>query len=121
MKEETKTKLGVLQSVGKITSEDLAYLNKVDNLLEDRLAGNADFNDEMLLIHLAVALERARKGEKVDALPDTIWAQVSGKPEYEEAAKLTGEILKMVPVNFSKQESRYIAMHVLNLTRSETK
>lgn len=114
MTDETARKLQILYDVGKLNKEDLAFIRSVDQYLVQAI-GETD--SEMFLIHLSVALERSRKQESVDALPNDLWSQVKTDPEYQRALAIWNHVASFRPVDFSDLETRYIMLHLVNILR----
>lgn len=115
VKEETATKLNVLMDAKKIDSKDLSFIKKVDLKIIDSFG---EVDNEMLLIHLGVALERTKNKEEVDEIPKEVWQQVINKEEFSRAKNFWKECKAMVPVMLPKEEESYILMHLVNIIRS---
>ena len=110
-----KMKIQILKNGG-IIGEDVAeFMNKVI----DRMA--ADYPEigmdsaAMFTTHLAMALERIKKGEAVDALDAEIFAEVEEAPEYPAAVQFRDKMLSFCPVEFPASEAQFIAMHICSM------
>lgn len=114
MQEETKNKLTVLHNVGRITDDELRSINKVDCFIAESLE---IIDDEMLLIHLASALERVRVKSEVDELPEELWQQITSKPQYGRAQNIFEVLKDYLPVVLPESEVRYMMMHIVNILR----
>lgn len=115
VKEETATKLNVLMDAKKIDSKDLSFIKKVDSKIIDSFG---EVDNEMLLIHLGVALERTKNKEEVDEIPREVWQQVINREEFSRAKNFWKECKALVPVMLPKEEESYILMHLVNIIRS---
>lgn len=115
VKEETATKLNVLMDAKKIDSKDLSFIKKVDLKIIDSFG---EVDNEMLLIHLGVALERTKNKEEVDEIPREVWQQVINREEFSRAKNFWKECKALVPVMLPKEEESYILMHLVNIIRS---
>ncbi len=116
MKETTKEKLDVLNRVGKLDKESFSFITEVDKYLESNYNST---DNEMLLIHLSVAINRMNDKEVVDKLPDDVWEQIVAKDEYQEATLIWKHLSPMAPVEFSIDETQYILLHILNILRRD--
>ncbi|ALB29813.1 PRD domain-containing protein [Companilactobacillus heilongjiangensis] len=114
MKETTEEKLKVLHRLGKLDQDSFDFLTDVDDYFLKNYYSN---DNEMLLIHLSVAINRMFENKKVDEMPDELWQQVSGKPEYKVARSVWNDLKSKSPVEFTEGETKYILLHVLNILR----
>ena len=73
----------------------------------------------MFTTHLAMALERIKKGEIVDALDEEIFAEVLEAPEYTQAVEFRDKMLSFCPVQFPESEAQFIAMHICNMLAAQ--
>jgi len=55
--------------------------------------------------------------KQVDKMPDEMWQQISGKPEYNVAESVWNDLKSKAPVTFTDDETQYILLHVLNILR----
>ncbi|APX71410.1 PRD domain-containing protein [Companilactobacillus allii] len=114
MEETTEKKLNLLKEMGKLDSDSFEFLVDVDDYFETNYYSN---DNEMLLIHLSVAIGRVLDNELVDRMPDEMWKQISGKPEYKIAISVWNDLKFKAPVKFNEDETQYILLHVLNILR----
>lgn len=114
METETKEKLNILNNVGTINNDELTFIEFVDKKLQQ---ANATYpkKDEMLLIHLAVTMERIRKKSLIEKMPEEISEQVKAKKEYPAALNFWDEVRNNSPVVIPEQETDYIVMHIVNI------
>lgn len=114
MKETTEEKLKVLNRLGKLDQDSFEFLMDVDAYFETNYYSN---DNEMLLIHLSVAINRMFENKRVDKMPDDLWQQISDKPEYKVAESVWNDLKSKAPVTFTYDETQYILLHVLNILR----
>ncbi|KRO00108.1 PRD domain-containing protein [Companilactobacillus kimchiensis] len=114
MKETTEKKLNVLMRVGKLDQDSFDFLTDVDEYFDTNYYSN---DNEMLLIHLSVAINRMFEKESVDKMPDELWKQISDKPEYKVAKSVWNDLKSKAPVDFTEEETKYILLHILNILR----
>jgi transcriptional regulatory protein LevR len=116
MKETTEEKLKVLNQAGRLDQDSFDFISDVDRYMESNFHNE---DNEMLLIHLSVAINRMINNEDVDGMPNELWAQIISKPEYKVAYSVWNDLKPLAPVQFSKKETRYIILHILNILRRE--
>ncbi|KRK95584.1 PRD domain-containing protein [Companilactobacillus futsaii] len=116
MKETTEEKLKVLNRVGKLDQDSFDFVSDVDMYMESNFQSE---DNEMLLIHLSVAINRMVNRENVDEMPDELWNQIISKPEYKVADTVWNELKPLAPVQFSEKETQYIILHILNILRRQ--
>ncbi|WP_166667173.1 PRD domain-containing protein [Companilactobacillus nuruki] len=114
MKETTEEKLKVLNRVGKLDQDSFDFVTDVDTYFESNFYSN---DNEMLLIHLSVAINRMINSENVDRMPDELWQQIINKPEYKVAESTWNDLKSKAPVEFTESETQYILLHILNILR----
>lgn len=114
MKETTVEKLSVLRDVGKLDSDSFEFLIDVDDYFETNYYSD---DNEMLLIHLSVAIDRMLQKTSVDKMPYDLWSQIISKPEYKIAKSVWNDLKFKSPVRFNEEETQYILLHVLNILR----
>lgn len=112
MLEETKKKLKVLKQAHQIDQADLDFINNLDKKISIFDESN---KEEMLLIHVAMALSRAREKTPIDPMPEELWQQIKQKEAYENAINYWREISLKVPVQLNKSEKQFIIMHLVNV------
>lgn len=116
MKETTEEKLKVLNRVGKLDQDSFDFVSDVDSYMGKNFHSD---DNEMLLIHLSVAINRMLENEKVDKMPDDLWNQIIEKPEYKVAVSVWDDLKSDAPVTFSTDETQYILLHILNILRRD--
>ena len=114
-----KTRINILK-MGGIIGEDVAeFMNKViDMMAADHPQIGMD-PAAMFTTHLAMALERIKKGEIVEALEPEIFAEVLEAPEYPMAVQFREKMLSFCPVEFPESEAQFIAMHICNMLAAQ--
>ena len=110
-----KQRIQILK-MGGIIGEDVAQFmdNVIDMMASDYPKVDMD-RGAMFTTHLAMALERIKKGEIVDAMDEEMWAEIQEAPEYEQALEFRGKMLAMCPVAFPESESKFIVLHICNI------
>lgn len=110
-----KQRIQILQ-MGGIIGEDVAqFMNGViDMMAADYPKVDMD-RGAMFTTHLAMALERIKKGEIVDAMDEDMWAEIQEAPEYAQAVEFRDKMLAMCPVEFPESESMFIVLHICNI------
>ncbi|WP_159215525.1 PRD domain-containing protein [Pediococcus acidilactici] len=114
MKAMTEEKLNTLKKVGKLNERSYDFLKKVDKFFVEKYLNS---NNEMLLIHLSVAINRSLNNESVDKMPREMWQQISEKAEYGQALDAWNTLKQKAPVIFNENETQYILLHILNIIR----
>ena len=102
----------MLLQAGKINDLDVEFLNEIDNDLSKYDDGN---KEEMLLIHVAMTISRQRNKEMIETMPETLWQQIENKPAFQQAKQYWLEKKAKLPIILSKNEDRYIIMHLVNV------
>lgn len=118
MESETAKKLRILKSINKISEADIVFLNHLDQLLTERQINGSH---EMLLIHLATTIDRSTRNDGIDPMPDELWQQVQTNPQYTEAKQLLDQEISNYSKRyvFSKEEQKFIILHLSNLLGGE--
>lgn len=119
MKKLIKDKLVILNETGMIdlTIKDFCC-TVIDRLNND---GYSAESYDMLITHLAMALERAKKEEEIGELIFEVWSQITSHPLYQVSITYCNELCKDAPYQLTNMEMRYLIMHVCNLIKEETK
>lgn len=110
-----KMRIQILKQGG-IIGEDVAeFMNKVIDMMAADYPQIPVDPAAMFTTHLAMALERIKKGEIVDALDEEIFAEVLEAPEYPTALSFRDKMLAFCPVEFPASEAQFILMHICNM------
>lgn len=110
-----KQRIQILQ-MGGVIGEDVAqFMNQVIDMMAADYPQITMDPATMFTTHLAMALERIKKGEIVDALDDEIYAEVTGCPEYPMALEFREKMLSFCPITFPESETQFITMHICNM------
>ena len=110
-----KQRIQILK-MGGIIGEDVAeFMNKVIDMMAADYPNIGTDPATMFTTHLAMALERIKKGEIVDALDEEIYAEVLECPEYPTALSFRDKMLSFCPVPFPESEAQFICMHICNM------
>lgn len=115
MRKETKEKLNLLAKVGKINDADLKILLKLDHDLSIYDEGE---KEEMLLIHVAMALNRQHAKQKLEKMPNDLWYQIKEKNKFDKAFNYWKRIEQDFSINLNAAENEYILMHLVNVISS---
>ena len=114
-----KQRIQILK-MGGVIGEDVAeFMNKVIDMMAADYPQVGMDPAAMFTTHLAMALERIKKGEVVEALDAEIFAEVEESPEYPMAVEFRNKMLSFCPVEFPQSESQFIAMHICNMLAGE--
>lgn len=110
-----KQRIQILK-MGGVIGEDVAdFMNKVIDMMAADYPQIPYDPAAMFTTHLAMALERIKKGEIVDALDEEIYAEVLECPEYPTALGFRDKMLTFCPVPFPESEAQFICMHICNM------
>ena len=110
-----KTRIMILKNGG-IIGEDVAeFMNKVIDMMAADYPQIGMDPATMFTTHLAMALERIKKGEIVEALDEESFAEVLEAPQYPMAAEFRDKMLSFCPVAFPDSEAQFICMHICNM------
>ena len=114
-----KQRIQILK-MGGIIGEDVAeFMNKVIDMMAADYPQITMDPAAMFTTHLAMALERIKKGEIVEALDEEIFAEVLETPEYPMAVEFRNKMLAFCPVEFPESEAQFIAMHICNMLAAQ--
>jgi len=114
-----KMRIQILKNGGVIGEDVAEFMNKVIDMMTADYPQSGRDPAAMFTTHLAMALERIKKGEVVDALDPEIFAEVEETPEYPAAVQFREKMLSFCPVEFPASEAQFIAMHICNMLASE--
>ena len=114
-----KTRINILK-MGGIIGEDVAqFMNQVIDMMAADYPQIGMDPAAMFTTHLAMALERIKKGEVVDTLDEEVFAEVMEAPQYAQAVEFRDKMLAFCPVAFPESEAQFILMHICNMLASE--
>lgn len=110
-----KQRIEILK-MGGVIGEDVAqFMNQViDMMAADYPQIDID-RSTMFTTHLAMAVERIKKGEIVEAMDDAMWEEITEAPEYEKAVEFRTKMYAMCPVEFPESEGMFITLHICNI------
>ena len=114
-----KTRIQILQ-MGGVIGEDVAqFMNQVIDMMAADYPQITMDPATMFTTHLAMALERIKKGEIVEALDEELYAQVKESDEYPTALEFRNKMLAFCPIQFPESEAQFITMHICNMLSAE--
>ena len=102
----------------KILKENKLITNETYNYIENTvifLEKKGYKKHETLTTHLAIALERLKKGEDIDPANDHTLKMIKESPDLNKAKSLYKELFSNPPVKISKNEKTYLILHLLTL------
>lgn len=110
-----KQRIAILLSGGVIGEDVAAFVNQVIDMLESDYSGVDRERAAMFTTHLAMALERIKKGEPVEDMEADMWAEVTACPEFSAASELAERMTAICPVVLPDNERQFIVLHICNL------
>lgn len=114
-----KQRIQILK-MGGVIGEDVAeFMDKVIDMMAADYPRIGMDPAAMFTTHLAMALERIKKGEIVEALDAELFAQIEETEEYPQAVEFRNKMLAFCPIDFPESESQYIAMHICNMLAAD--
>lgn len=115
---EVNTRERLLNLIEKDTIRKLeSLIFEHEEALDYRLTDNAYIG---LLVHLALAIQRIKKDEKI-SMDKTYLKELKGYGEFEIAANLAEKISKVFNIEIPEQETGYITMHLRGSKGFESK
>ncbi len=114
-----KMRIQILKNGGVIGEDVAEFMNKVIDMMAADYPQIGMDPAAMFTTHLAMALERIKKGEVVEALEDEIFAEVLETPEYPMAVQFREKMLSFCPVEFPESEAQFITMHICNMLAAQ--
>lgn len=114
-----KMRIQILKNGGVIGEDVAEFMNKVIDMMAADYPQIGMDPAAMFTTHLAMALERIKKGEIVDALDEEIFTEVLEAPEYPDAVQFREKMLSFCPVQFPESEAQFIAMHICNMLAAQ--
>ena len=114
-----KMRIQILKNGGVIGEDVAEFMNKVIDMMASDYPQIGMDPAAMFTTHLAMALERIKKGEVVEALDAEIFAEVLEAPEYPQAVQFRDKMLSFCPVEFPESEAQFICMHICNMLAAE--
>lgn len=110
-----KQRIEILKTGGVIGADVAEFMNKVIDMMAADYPQIPMDPATTFTTHLAMAVERIRKGEIVEALDEDLFEDVKACPEYPMALEFRDKMLAFCPVAFPESESQFIAMHICNM------
>ena len=114
-----KMRIQILKNGGVIGEDVAEFMNKVIDMMAADYPQIGMDPAAMFTTHLAMALERIKKGEVVEALDDEIFAEVLETPEYPMAVQFREKMLSFCPVELPESEAQFITMHICNMLAAQ--
>ena len=110
-----KQRIQILKMGGVIGEDVAAFMEQVIDMMAADYPQIPHDPAAMFTTHLAMALERIKKGEIVEALDEEIFAEVLECPEYPTALTFRDKMLSFCPIPFPASEAQFILMHLCNM------
>lgn len=110
-----KQRIQILHAGGVISEDVAQFMNQVIDMMAADYPQISMDPAAMFTTHLAMALERIKKGEIVEALEPEIYAEVTECPEYPMALEFRQKMLALCPIDFPESEAQFITMHICNM------
>ena len=110
-----KMRIQILKQGGIIADDVAEFMNQVIDMMAADYPQIPTDPAAMFTTHLAMALERIKKGEIVEALDEEIFAEVLECPEYPAALGFRDKMLAFCPIPFPDSEAQFILMHICNM------
>ena len=114
-----KMRIQILKNGGVIGEDVADFMIKVIDMMAADYPQVGMDPAAMFTTHLAMALERIKKGEIVDALDEEIFAEVLETPEYPQAVEFRDKMLSFCPLQFPASEAQFILMHICNMLAAQ--
>ena len=111
-KESLKARTELLRSSGVIDDDVAAFADAVAEKLND------DFRDDLsetFMTHLVMAVQRIKKGEPAEGLPQEIFDEVKSNAHFAEAKALYKELMEKCPYELPNQEIDFLLTHLTTL------
>lgn len=90
-------------------------LNVINYLEQERQLNIRHSQGEMMLIHMANALMRARRGEVISAIDADLLAEVAACERYREIVGLNEALLRQFPIPVPEYEQGYLLANLYGL------
>lgn len=113
-----KQRIQILTDSGVIGTDTSEFLIKVIDLMAAEYPQIDTDHAAMFTTHLAMSVERIKKGEIVDMMDDLCWQQIAETPEFPMAQAFRDKVLPMSPIPFPESESRFILLHICSMLES---
>lgn len=116
MDELLMQRLNILKDAGEI-SEDIrtSIIDFADNLEREYCLELNEDNAAMLITHLAMALARIKKGEKINEIDELSLTEIKQTPVYNDLPKFFKKIEEKLQLKIPDSEKGFIALHVCTL------
>lgn len=101
---------------GAIKDAVIAFVKAVENRYSLAIT---EENGAMLVSHLAMALGRIRRGEKLEPIDSDIFAEVKEMPTYRELHELYVPLERSLEIRLPQAEKDYLALHLCALLEVE--
>ena len=101
-----------------IDEDVFSFCEKVVNYFLDQTSEWPQENMEIFITHLAMAANRAKKGEAEGSLDDAIKEALKQEDIYDEAKRMLDYILKLTTICFPESEVDLLLVHVCTLCKA---
>jgi transcriptional regulatory protein LevR len=110
---ELQLRLQILKDAEQISEATQSGITRVIEMF-DREYGIKliEENGAMLVTHLAVACERIKRGELVDAIDEFIYQEIRENPHFQKAQEAVKMMEKELQLEIPEREQPFIIMHL---------
>ncbi len=110
-----KQRIQIMQNGGVIGEDTAQFMNGVIDMMAADYPNIDMDHATMFTTHLAMALERIKKGEIVDMMDEECWQQIAETPEFADAEAFRNKMLSFCPIDFPESESKFILLHICSM------
>lgn len=118
---ELEFRLKILKDSNQISEDTYENVIKIISIIRQNY--NIDISEEnggMFITHIAIALERIKINESVEAnnIDEDIYEEILKNEHFEKCKAITNEIQEEININIPEGEERFIIMHLCTMISS---
>ncbi|WP_353892457.1 PRD domain-containing protein [Proteinivorax hydrogeniformans] len=115
-----KERLNILKEAGEIDGDIMEVIISFAESFEKKYEViMTEANASMLITHMAMALARIKKGEKVSSMDQIALEEVKSHPIYKEMPKFYKMIEDRLLIEIPESEKGFIALHAASLIENK--
>ena len=110
-----KKRTMILKDANMINEEVKDFVFYCIDVLEQDIEDFKSDKAEMLVTHVAMAIQRVSNKEPVNELDEFIWTEILNEDCFENAETLYNKISKKCFIEIPESEKKFIIMHICNI------
>lgn len=107
----------ILRDSKTIDEDVYDYVMSCIDILEQEVKNFEPDKAEMIITHIAMAMQRVKNDEKINELDDFIWEGIQKEENFDYSVEIYEKLASISKIAIPNYEKRFIITHICNLTR----